>query len=80
VTRRRQPLVASSSAEIASLEARIVALEVLRGDGEFALSSIVDSGYPHLTFYGADGDPFGGVYFGSGGSVLEKKRWRYRNP
>ena len=56
-------------------------LLVTRGDGEFALFARIDSpGYPHLTFYGANGQPFGGVYFGNGDSLLSKKAWRYREP
>lgn len=56
-------------------------LLVSRGDGEFALVATIDNpGYPHLTFYGADGHPFGGVYFGNGDSLLSKKGWKYREP
>lgn len=54
---------------------------VAKGDGEFTLVKRVDvAGYPHLTFYGADGHPFGGVYFGHGESLLGKKGWSYRTP
>jgi hypothetical protein len=56
-------------------------LAVSRGDGEFALVTTINgAGYPHLTFYGSDGHPFGGVYFGNGESVLPKKTWSYRDP
>lgn len=59
-------------------ESRLLAT---RGDGEFALVARFDNpGYPHLTFYGSDGRPFGGVYFGNGDSLLSEKTWRYRQP
>ncbi len=56
-------------------------IAVSHGDGEFALVTTINgAGYPHLTFYGSDGHPFGGVYFGNGESLLPKKSWSYRDP
>lgn len=56
-------------------------VRVKRGEGEFTLMKRFDHrGYPHLTFYGSSGSPFGGVYFGQGPWVLKKKGWRYGGP
>lgn len=55
---------------------------VRRGEGDFALSVQAPyPGYPHVTFYRTDTrQPFGGVYFGSGPWLLQKKSWRYQDP
>jgi hypothetical protein len=54
---------------------------VTRGEGELALVAFISgAGYPHVTFYGDDRKPFGGVYFGDGASLLARKSWRYRDP
>lgn len=54
-------------------------LDVQRGEGDFVLWSQINyAGYPHLTFYGSDGYPIGGVYFGNGRSLLQNKSWSYR--
>ena len=47
--------------------------EVARGHGEFQLKlPILGKGWPHVSFYPAGGgNGFGGVYFGTGDSVLE---------
>ena len=56
-------------------------VRVARGDGEFTLTKRLDSvGYPHLTFYGTDGQPVSGVYFGTGDWLLKRKDWRYDAP
>jgi beta-lactamase regulating signal transducer with metallopeptidase domain len=48
---------------------------VERGSGTFTLCLLMSSlGWPHLSFYPVDGgESFGGVYFGTGDSVL--KQW-----
>lgn len=56
-------------------------VSVARGAGEFVLEfKIETAGYPHVTFYGPDGHPFGGVYFGSGEWLLPNKGWSYFAP
>ncbi len=57
---------------------RTARLKVSRGEGDFELlKRLGPHGYPHLTYYGPDGHPFGGVYFGSGPWLLPHKSWRY---
>lgn len=52
---------------------------VPKGQGSFELSRpLAAEGTLHLTFYGSDGHPVGGVYFGSGQWLLKQKHWRYR--
>jgi hypothetical protein len=54
-------------------------VRVQKGSGEFTLiKALTEQGYPHLSFYPASGgSSFGGVYFGSGQSVLRQKRFSY---
>jgi hypothetical protein len=48
-------------------------VEVARGTGTFVLLLPVSvEGYPHVSFYAGGGD-FGGVYVGTGGTVLKAK-------
>ena len=51
--------------------------EVPLGEGDFELRLVVPGpGYPHVTFYDvATGKPFGGLYFGSGDSLLRTQAW-----
>ena len=57
------------------------AIRVSRGDGEFALTKHLEApGHLHLTFYGTDGRPVSGVYFGAGDWLLRHKSWRYDSP
>lgn len=57
------------------------AVRLSRGDGEFALTKRLDTpGHLHLTFYGTDGRPVSGVYFGAGDWLLQHKSWRYDSP
>jgi hypothetical protein len=54
-------------------------ITVDRGDGTFDLTETFDArGYPHVSFYGADGYGMGGVYFGSGDWLLKKIPWSSR--
>ncbi|MHC5065103.1 MAG: hypothetical protein ACYTG5_14145 [Planctomycetota bacterium] len=54
---------------------------VSSGSGSFALQlEMPAQGYPHLTFYERAGPAVGGLYFGTGESVLAKKSWSYREP
>jgi hypothetical protein len=47
-------------------------VSVARGDGEFTLHECIGcEGYPHVSFY-ADGGSIGGVYFGTGDSLLSR--------
>jgi thiol-disulfide isomerase/thioredoxin len=52
-------------------------LEIKRGSGEFTLKLPMHrNGWPHVSFYPADGgQSFGGVYFGTGDNVL-KEWWK----
>lgn len=53
-------------------------MRVSGGEGTFSLTvPIEEAGYPHVTFYGEDGHPFGGVYFGEGDTLLREKSWSY---
>ena len=55
--------------------------QVARGARDFELvHKMPTQGYPHLTFYNPSGSPFGGVYFGTGDTVLRDKRWSYATP
>jgi hypothetical protein len=57
-------------------------LTIRRGSGEFELATeMAFVGYPHVTLYDKPGgQPFGGVYFGKGDSVLADKRFKYSDP
>jgi hypothetical protein len=53
-------------------------VELTAGEGDFELRrNLWVEGKPHLTFYAADGHPFGGIYFGEGEWLLKKKSWSY---
>lgn len=53
--------------------------EITQGDGDFTLVLPMSvPGWPHVSFY-ANGDDLGGVYFGTGDSVL-KKWWGSEKP
>ncbi len=53
-------------------------LSVQKGSGQFELRHAMPApGYPHLTFYRSSGSPIGGMYFGTGETVLAEKSWSY---
>lgn len=53
-------------------------LQLKAGTGSFKLThKMPAAGYPHLTFYGSSGSGVGGVYFGTGSTVLRDKGYRY---
>jgi hypothetical protein len=66
---------ATSQAEGAAPYLKVQTATVKRGSGTFALFlPMAYRGYPHISFYPADGgSDFGGNYFGTGDSVL--KEW-----
>jgi hypothetical protein len=53
---------------------RVQTMPIDRGEGTFALFLPMScQGWPHVSFYSADaGEGFGGIYFGTGDSVLRK--------
>ncbi|MGO8747133.1 MAG: PEGA domain-containing protein [Thermoguttaceae bacterium] len=54
---------------------------VTKGQGEFELSSTLDcDGYLHVTFYSVpQGQPFGGLYFGTAKQMKEIEHWDLRS-
>jgi hypothetical protein len=47
-----------------------------QGDGHFSLILYMAyGGNPHISFYGADGESFANLYFGTGDSVLKRGWW-----
>lgn len=66
----------TSVGAVAAVESRQHS-EIALGSGQFELTYVVPGpGYPHVTFYdSATGKPFGGVYFGTGETLLQTKSW-----
>ena len=68
-------MTAREAADGRSTPSKVQSTVVNRGDGTFTLIlPMTCKGWPHVSFYPADGgDSFGGNYFGTGDSVL--KQW-----